>query len=73
MTYRLMTPYCAATQAVAALLSDSAFTLRLLKAFAVPGAKAPPVVPMEAVGGLSVTAGESPFDLSIENWAEEEA
>lgn len=73
MTHRLMTPYCAATQAVAALLSDSAFTLRLLKAFAAPTGKAAPVMPTEAIGGLSITAGESPFDLRIENWEDREA
>ncbi len=70
MTGRLMTPYCHATKAVAALVADEAFVLAALRAFALrttPGSDL--AVPLEPAGGLAIHAGESPFELEIVGWA----
>ncbi|MFN7179451.1 hypothetical protein [Hyphomonas sp.] len=64
MTARLMTPYCFATEAVRALIADSRFTLRLLEAFAVPAGSRAPVIPLDPVGGLDLSA----LEQDVESW-----
>lgn len=73
MTGRLMTPYCFAADAVAALLADSAFALRAIRAFALPAPGQRPLIPLEAIGGLVVTHGDSPLEMDVESWNPPEA
>jgi hypothetical protein len=84
MTNRLLTPYCFATMAMAALFAqgafadsfgnasaasaDSAEASARLAASGVQVTMGAVAIPLTAVGGLTMEAGEATFDLGLDLW-----